>query len=407
MNINPERLFSRINRMNEIGALPGGGNCRLALTDEDQAARDLLAAGMKEEGLEIKVDQIGNMYGIRPGLDAVPSIALGSHLDTVTTGGRYDGTYGVLAALEVVSVLNEEGVATKKPLVMVNFTNEEGARFAPDMMGSLAVSKPHLLDQILAAEDLGGSGATVRNELKRIGYLGTMACGSLPIDQYLELHIEQGPILEREAVAIGVVEKVQGIYWTEYILNGQAAHAGTTPLDLRKDPGLLAARVNVFLRQLAEETPGQLCTIGLQEYHPNVINVVPDRVRLVTDLRNPDEAGLRRAQERLDEWVSHKAAESGISVLRTEKVRLAPVDFSPPVVTTLEASARRLGLSTRRMVSGAGHDAQMMAAVAKAAMIFVPSVNGISHNEKEYTSPEDLVNGATVLLETVLALAGR
>jgi N-carbamoyl-L-amino-acid hydrolase len=407
MTINRERLLFRINRMNEIGALSGGGNCRLALTDEDKAARDLLSVWMKEEGLEVKVDQVGNMYGLRPGVEAVPAIAFGSHLDTVTTGGRYDGTYGVLAALEVVSVLNEEKVTTRKPLVVVNFTNEEGARFAPDMMGSLVVSKPSLLDQILAAEDLSGGGSTVKSELKRIGYLGTTACGSVPIDHYLELHIEQGPILEKEAVSIGVVEKVQGIYWTEYILNGQAAHAGTTPLNLRKDPGLLAARVNVFLRGLAEEVPGQLCTIGLQEYHPNVINVVPDRVRFVTDLRNPDEDGLRLAQGRLDEWVSREAQQSGISVLRTEKVRLAPVDFSPAVVAILETSAKRLGLSTRRMVSGAGHDAQMMAAVAKAAMIFVPSVNGVSHNEKEYTSPEDLVNGAGVLLEAVLALAGR
>jgi N-carbamoyl-L-amino-acid hydrolase len=204
-----------------------------------------------------------------------------------------------------------------------------------------------------------------------------------------------------------VVEKVQGIYWTEYILHGQAAHAGTTPLNLRKDPGLLSARVNVFLRGLAEEIPGQLCTIGLQEYHPNVINVVPDRVRFVTDLRNPDEAGLRQAQQKLDEWVLREGERAGIAVLRTEKVRLAPVDFSPAVVTALEASARRLGLSTRRMVSGAGHDAQMMAAIANAAMIFVPSVKGISHNEKEYTAPEDLVNGANVLLEAALALAGR
>lgn len=407
MTINRERLLSRIQKMNEIGALPGGGNCRLALSDEDKAARDLLAVWMKEEGLEIEVDQMGNMYGMRPGTDAVPSLALGSHLDTVTTGGRYDGTYGVLAALEVVSVLNDEGRTTKKPLVVVNFTNEEGARFAPDMMGSLVVSKPELLAQVWTAEDLGTGNTTVKDELKRIGYLGATACGSVPIDQYLELHIEQGPILEREGFAIGVVEKVQGIYWTEYVLKGQAAHAGTTPLNLRKDPGLLAAQFNVYLRSMAEETPGQLGTVGLQEFHPNVINVVPDHVRLVTDLRNPDEASLRRSQEKVDTWLTREGERNGIDIRRTEKVRLAPVGFSQEMVSHVEGAVKRLGLKHRRMVSGAGHDAQMMAAVAKAAMIFVPSVNGLSHNEKEYTSPEDLVNGATVLLETVVTLAGR
>jgi N-carbamoyl-L-amino-acid hydrolase len=405
MSINPARLLSRIEKMNAIGALPGGGNRRLSLTDEDRAARDLLSTWMKEEGLDVNVDELGNQYGIRPGKSQTPALALGSHLDTVATGGRYDGTYGVLAALEVMSVLNEQGIQTEKPIVMVNFTNEEGARFAPDMMGSLVVSKPALRDMAWKAEDLLGNGVTVKEELQRIGYLGKAPCGSIPIDHYIELHIEQGPILEREGFPIGVVEKVQGIFWTEYILTGQAAHAGTTPLAMRKDPGLLAARINLRLRELAETTPGQLGTVGLLEHYPNVINVVPDRVRLVTDLRNPEWDNLHRAQSRLDEFVAQESARAGITVRRTEQVRLAPVDLSQEVVGQIEQAAKGLGLTTRRMVSGAGHDAQMMAAVAKAAMIFVPSVNGISHNEKELTHPQDLVNGANVLLETALAIA--
>lgn len=393
--------------MNSIGSIPGGGNCRLSLTDEDKAARDLLAVWMHDEGLEIKIDELGNMFGIRAGKSTLPALAIGSHLDTVSTGGRYDGTYGVLAGLEVISVLNENNVITDRPVVLINFTNEEGARFAPDMMGSLAISKPELRDMIWSARDLHGSGATVREELERIGYLGAAKLGSVPVGQFIELHIEQGPVLEKENIKIGVVERVQGIYWTEYVLGGQAAHAGTTPLVLRRDPGLLASRINIVIRQLAEEITGQLGTIGLMEFHPNVINVVPEQVRMVSDLRNPDNSRLMAAQKRLDEFVKTEAAAWNISVGRTELVRLAPVEFSSGIVDKLEQAATRLGLTSRRMVSGAGHDAQMMAAICKASMIFVPSAKGISHNVKEYTSPEDLENGANVLLHSVVELASQ
>lgn len=403
--INSARLLSRIETMNNIGALPGGGNRRLALSDEDKAARNLLMRWMREEKLDVRVDEVGNMYGLRAGSKDLPAVALGSHLDTVSTGGRYDGTYGVLAALEVMSTMNDLGIVTARPLILINFTNEEGARFSPDMMGSLVVSKPHLRDEIWKAADLTDGQKTIKSELERIGYLGDVRCGSIPIDYYLELHIEQGPILEKEVTHIGVVEKVQGIYWTEYILTGQAAHAGTTPLSDRKDPGLVAAKVNVFLRELAEKTPGQLCTLGLMEYYPNVINVVPQRVRLVTDLRNPSDKHQGQAQEMLDAFVQETASYSGIKVERTERVRLDAVDFSTEVTEVIEKTAIALDLTTRRMVSGAGHDAQMMAAVSKAAMIFVPSVNGISHNEAEDTHPEDLTRGANVLLNSALSLA--
>ena len=406
MNINSARLLHRMEQLNKIGALPGGGVCRLSLSDEDMAARNLLVSWMRGEGLDVKIDELGNTYGIRPGKSSGPAMAIGSHLDTVSTGGNYDGTYGVLAGLEVISVLNENKVTTERPLVLINFTNEEGARFAPDMMGSLVVSKPHLRDEMWLATALDNDKASIKSELKRIGYLGTTPCGSIPVEYYLELHIEQGPILENEKLNIGIVEKVQGIYWTEYILTGQAAHAGTTPLANRKDPGLLAARINVFLRQLAVEVPGQLGTIGLMEFFPNVINVVPERVRLITDLRNPDHAHLQSAQKKLDAFITEEAVRSTIGVKRTERVRLAPVDFSQDVVKRIKSASDQLELSSRRMVSGAGHDAQMMAAVAKAAMIFVPSVGGISHNVKEYTAPVDLTNGANLLLQTTIQLVG-
>jgi N-carbamoyl-L-amino-acid hydrolase len=405
MKVNRERLLGRIEEMNRIGSLPGGGNRRLALSVEDKAARDLLAKWMRAEDLEVRVDEVGNQFGLRKGASDIKAVALGSHLDTVSTGGRYDGTYGVLAALEVISVLNETKHVTQRPLALVNFTNEEGARFSPDMMGSLVVSKPHLRHEIWKASDLTGTGATVKDELIRIGYLGDMPVGSVPIEYYVELHIEQGPMLEQDNISIGVVEKVQGIYWTEYVFTGQAAHAGTTPIARRKDPGLLAARVISFARELSMKHPGQLATVGLLEFFPNAINVVPERVRMITDLRNPDNAKLKAGQQHLDDFIASEASAEKILVAREEKVRLAPVDFDPAVASQIETSAAKLGLRSRRMVSGAGHDAQMMAAVSKAAMIFVPSVNGISHNEKEHTAPEDLVNGANVLLEVALELS--
>ena len=402
MKINPTRLLSRLKKLNTIGALPDGGNCRLALSDQDKKGRDLLVTWMRQEGLEVQIDQVGNIYGIRRGQRSGPALAIGSHLDTVTTGGRYDGCYGVLAGLEVISVLNEKKVKTTRPLILINFTNEEGNRFSPDMMGSLAVSKPKQVGEIWKSVALDGSGVTVKSELERIGYLGKVKCGSIPIAYYLELHIEQGPILEQEMIDIGIVEKVQGIYWTEYILKGQAAHAGTTPLESRKDAGLVAARINLGLREIAEEVPGQLGTIGLMEFYPNVINVVPDRVRLITDLRNPDKVLLSKAQGMLDQYVQFQCKNEEVQVVRREKVRLIPVDFSPKVVERITKACNDLGFSSKQMVSGAGHDAQMMAAVSKAAMIFVPSVGGISHNPKEFTKPKDLERGAEVLLQTAI-----
>lgn len=395
--------MTRFAEMARIGALPGGGVCRLSLTNGDKHARALLAKWMKALKLEVKVDQIGNMYGIRKGRSKGAAVAIGSHLDTVVTGGLYDGSYGVLVGLEVMATLNDNKVETERPVILINFTNEEGARFAPDMMGSLVVSKPELVPKILKARAFDGK-ATVGSELKRIGYAGRIKCGSVPIDHYLELHIEQGPILESEGLNIGIVERVQGIFWTEYILTGRAAHAGTTPLDQRKDAGLAAAEINQYMRKLSGEIPGQLCTLGFQEFQPNVVNVVPERVRIITDLRNPDYRNLISAQERLDKFIEEMRIREVVKVSREEKVRLAPVDFSTDVTAQIAMACKELGYSSRRMISGAGHDAQMMAAVSKAAMIFVPSKDGVSHNVKEYTAPTDLERGANVMLRTVVGL---
>lgn len=398
MQVNIDRLMGSLFELSEIGRRPDGGVCRLSLTPEDKLARDWLITRFKALNLHITVDQIGNVYGVRKGKHDLPAIAIGSHLDTVTTGGRYDGSYGVLAGLEIVQTLNENNVVTEKPLVIINFTNEEGVRFTPDMMGSLALSEPGRLPELWMAPDLKNPKLLLKDELQRIGYMGSSLPGHIDIDHYLELHIEQGPILETENFQIGAVEGVQGIFWTEYVIKGAASHAGTTPVSKRKDAGLIASQVNLFLRELCDTIPAQLCTLGFSEFYPNVINIVPEQVRFVTDLRNPEYKNLQRAQQLLDNFINRITEREKLLVERTEKVRFGPVSFSKELVDSIQLASAELGYSTRRMVSGAGHDAQMMAQICKSAMIFVPSKDGISHNVTEYTPPADIERGANVLL---------
>jgi N-carbamoyl-L-amino-acid hydrolase len=407
MQINSTRLLDNLSELAEIGARTDGGVCRLALTDEDKISRDWLLKKMQDLNLETHIDEIGNMYGIRKGKSLQPLIAFGSHLDTVTTGGKYDGSYGVLAGLEVINTLNENEIVTDGSIALINFTNEEGARFAPDMMGSLAVSKPELLKEIWESKSFDNESLNVKSELQRIGYLGDAKVNQFSFTNYLELHIEQGPILENEKLQIGAVELVQGIYWTEYVFHGAAAHAGTTPISARKDAGLVVSSLNLFLRKLSGVIKGQLCTMGLIEYYPNVVNVVPERVKVIIDLRNPDKELLKQAQEKADQYIKEISESHQVSFDRVEKVRFDPVPFSQEMVEAIEKSASGLNLKFKRMVSGAGHDAQMMAAICKAAMIFIPSINGISHNVKEYSNPEDLINGANVLLNTVATLVSN
>jgi N-carbamoyl-L-amino-acid hydrolase len=376
----------------------------LALTDADRDGRDLVVAWMRDLGLVVEIDAIGNVFATRPGTDsALAPVMTGSHIDTVRTGGRFDGNLGVLAGLEVIETLIRSDVATKRGITVAFFTDEEGARFAPDMLGSLVYVGGLGVEQaydICAADD----GARVGDELQRIGYLGPMPCPAAAFPHaYVELHIEQGPILEDERVEIGAVEGVQGISWTEVTVTGQSAHAGTTPMRLRHDPGVVAARLTSFVRELTGELGGdQVGTVGRMEFRPNLVNVVPASVTFTVDIRNTDEATLQIAERRVRAELDRLAGEEGCQVVTRSLARFEPVEFDPAMVDLVESTATRLGCSTRRMPSGAGHDAQMLARVCPTAMIFVPSANGLSHNLAEYTPPEDLERGANVLLQVIL-----
>jgi N-carbamoyl-L-amino-acid hydrolase len=399
------RLTARLDELAAIGATADGSCCRLALTDEDKAGRDLVVRWMRELGLAVRVDPIGNIFGFRRGSDdSAAPVMTGSHIDTVRTGGRYDGNLGVLGGLEVVQVLNDAGIATRRPLVVGVFTNEEGARFQPDMLGSLVYAGGLPLQQAYAT--VGIDGKVLEGELARIGYLGDAPLPLARPHAFVELHIEQGPVLDAEGVTIGAVEDLQGISWQEVTIVGQSNHAGTTPMRLRHDAGFCAAAIGHFLRHLAREMGGsQVATMGSVALHPGLINVIAARARVTVDLRNTDEALLREAERRFAQFLSQLAADEGVKVETKSLARFEPVAFDKGVAELLARTAGKLGHSCRPMTSGAGHDAQMMARICPTAMVFVPSVNGISHNPAEHTEPAHLAAGADVLLHTLLELA--
>jgi N-carbamoyl-L-amino-acid hydrolase len=407
------RLTARIEALGEVGAVlgPNGerGSARLALTDDDRAGRDLVVTWMRDLGLDVSIDAIGNVVATRPGRDpALAPVMTGSHIDTVRTGGRFDGNLGVLAGLEVIETLITLGITTERGVAVAFFTDEEGARFAPDMLGSLVYVGGMALEEALdvtAVDD----GARLGDELSRIGYAGPVPCPAAALPHcFVELHIEQGPILEDEGIEIGVVEGVQGISWTELRLTGQSAHAGTTPMRMRRDPGVVAADIVRFVRDLTTELGGdQVATVGRIELQPNLVNVVPASVTMTVDLRNTDEATLQVAERRLARELEQVAAAEGVDFGTRTLARFEPVQFDPGMVDLVERSAIELGYSTRRMPSGAGHDAQMLARVCPTSMIFVPSANGLSHNIAEFTASEDLERGANVLLRVILDRAGQ
>ena len=404
LRINGDRLSSRLNELAQVGRIAGDGVCRLALSDEDRAGRDLVVGWMRDLGLTVKIDKIGNVIGIRPGREDGPPVMTGSHIDTVRTGGRYDGTLGVLAGLVVIATLNDAEIATKRPVAVAFFTNEEGSRFQPDMFGSLVYTGALSLEAARATKAIDGP--TAGEELDRIGYAGPEPVGRPLAHAYVELHVEQGPVLEAEGFRIGAVEGVQGISWTEFTLTGQSNHAGTTPMRMRKDAGYVAAEIAVFARKIAKDIGGyQVATVGALTVAPNLVNVVPNHVVMTVDLRNTDEATLQDAEKRLFSYADEIAAAEGVGLARRTLARFEPVAFAPQLVGRVEAIAKNFGLPVKRLPSGAGHDAQIMAAVCPACMIFVPSVGGISHNVEEYTAPADLAAGADVLLRLLLELA--
>ncbi len=408
LRIDADRLLARIDELGQIGRIDGPngewGNARLALTDEDRAGRDLVVAWMRDLGLDVVVDAIGNVVATRAGLDStLAPVMVGSHIDTVGTGGRFDGNLGVLAGLEIVETLEQAGVTTERPFQVAFFTDEEGSRFAPDMLGSLVYVGGLPLEEALdlvAADD----GARLGDELERIGYAGPVPCPTASAPHaYFELHIEQGPILEAEGITIGVVEGVQGISWTEIVIVGQSAHAGTTPMRLRHDPVYCAGAIATYVRDLTRRLGAeQVGTVGRLDVYPNLVNVVPARVVMTVDLRNTDDRVLQEAESHLATFLDELAGMEGVSITTNSLARFEPVEFDSSMVALVEASAQRLGHSTKRMPSGAGHDAQMLARVCPTAMVFTPSVNGLSHNIAEFTEATDIAAGANVLLQVVL-----
>ncbi|ODR92366.1 Zn-dependent hydrolase [Sinorhizobium alkalisoli] len=406
ISIDGARLISRIQELGSLGRDGDGRLARLAASDADKLGRDLFVSWLRTAGLDVAVDRIGNIFGIwePPGCEGKLPFMMGSHIDTVINAGIYDGCYGVLAALEVIEAMQDEGFAPSRPVVVAAFTNEEGVRFAPDMMGSLVCSGGMDTDTALAT--VGTDGALLGDELGRIGFAGPKEPGSLKPAAYVELHVEQGPVLEREGIDIGAVENLQGISWQKVTINGTANHAGTTPITMRSDAGYGAARVVTYLRERAlASTSPMVATVGCIEFEPNAINVIPSRATLTIDLRHPVEDRLLEEERALSEFLGRLAADEGLSITTERLARSTPVVFDQRIVAVIEDAAKKRGLSYRRMTSGAGHDAQMMATIAPTAMIFVPSVDGISHNPAELTHDIDLIAGANLLLDVARILA--
>ncbi len=402
LSINDERLLRHLRSLGEIGRDGNGRLVRLAASDNEKLGRDQFVAWLVETGLDVAIDRIGNIFGIwRPeGVSDNAPLMLGSHIDTVINAGIYDGCYGVISGLEVIATLKEAGFQPMRPVVVAAFTNEEGVRYAPDMMGSLVYAGGLSTQDALAS--IGTDGSVLGEELARIGYAGEHEPGFLRPHAYIELHIEQGPVLEREGILLGAVESLQGISWQKVTIVGDANHAGTTPISMRRDAGYAAARVITFLRDRAKasSTP-TVATVGCIEFEPNAINIIPSRATFTVDLRDPDEDRLKQEEAVLSAFLEMLSQEEQVIISVEKMARFEPVRFDESIVNAIENAASVRGFAHKRMTSGAGHDAQMIARIAPAAMIFVPSKDGVSHNPKEYTSDQDLVAGANILLDVV------
>jgi len=405
MRINRTRLEASMERLGRIGETPAGGLTRLALSDEDRRGRDLLVGWMREAGLTVTVDQMGNIFGLRAGTLALPPVMMGSHADSVPTGGKYDGQLGVLCALEAIRALDDANARTRHPVAMAIFTNEEGARFQPAMIGSGVMAGKIPLEDAYNARDKNG--VRLGDELERIGYLGPEPCLPRPVRAYLELHIEQGPILEEEKLPIGVVEGIVAISWSRITFHGVQDHAGPTPMRIRHDALVAAAEVVGGVREIAKRLGGNfVSTVGRLDVTPDIPNAIPGRVVMSVDFRDPDDAQLDRALPMLDALVRDAAAREGVRHELEHYWRVPRTPFDAGAVGAVEAAARALGVGHRRMLSGAGHDAQYMAAICPTGMVFVPSRAGRSHCKEEFTPMDDVERGANVLLLACASLAG-
>ncbi len=406
LRIDGARLWNSLMELAQLGATPKGGVCRLALTDLDKQGRDLVLRWAAEAGMSVRIDKIGNAFMRRAGRnDQLPPVVTGSHIDTQPTGGKFDGNYGVLAGLEVVRTLNDHGVMTEAPIEVAFWTNEEGSRFVPVMMGSGVFAKAFTLEHAYAARD--ADGRCVKDELERIGYLGPHEPGEHAIGSYFEAHIEQGPVLEDHATTIGVVSGVLGIRWYDCTVTGMEAHAGPTPMALRQDALQVAAALMQEVVACAHRHgPHGRGTVGMVQVHPNSRNVIPGRVKFSIDLRNASDALCDAMDEDMRASAARVSAKTGLPI-HIEQVSGYPAQaFDADCVNAVAQAAQQLGYSQMPVVSGAGHDAVYMARLAPTAMIFIPCKGGISHNEIEDALPEHVSAGANVLLHAMLGRAG-
>jgi len=406
LRIDGGRLWDSIHEMAEIGPGVRGGSNRQTLTDADRQGRDLFRRWCEAAGLSVGVDRMGTMFARREGEDpeALP-VMVGSHLDTQPTGGRYDGVLGVLAGLELVRSLNDLGIRTKRPIVVVNWTNEEGTRFAPAMLASGVFAGVH--DEAWAYDRRDAEGKSFGDELKRIGYQGEEVVGARKLAAFFELHIEQGPILEDEGIDIGVVTHGQGLKWLEVTLTGKESHTGSTPMPKRKNAGLGMARVTELVHEVAMgEQPHAVGAVGHMEVYPNSRNIIAGRTVFTIDIRSPDKTVLDSMDARIREGIAEIAASLGLEAAVEQVGHFDPVAFDPGLLATIRAAAARLGHTQRDIVSGAGHDACWINRVAPTAMIFCPCVDGLSHNEDESITREWATAGANVLFHAVVETAG-
>ncbi|SDI61505.1 Zn-dependent hydrolase [Variovorax sp. OV700] len=408
LRINGERLWNSLMELAKLGATEKGGVCRIALTDLDRQGRDLFTRWAREAGCEVRVDQIGNIFARRAGRDnTLPPVVTGSHIDTQPTGGKFDGNYGVLAGLEVIRSLNDANVVTEAPLEIAVWTNEEGSRFVPVMMGSGVFADAFTLEHALAQRD--NDGISVAEALASIGYAGAApaSAAASPVGAYFEAHIEQGPVLEANERVIGVVEGALGQRWYDVVLQGMEAHAGPTPMELRKDALLAASELVMEVNRIAlAHAPHGRGTVGWIENYPNSRNVIPGRVKLSVDLRAADDVVLSAMDAELKASVQRIAAKSKVEATVEQVVYFPPQPFTPTLVSAVREAAKAQGMTWMNVISGAGHDAVYLARVCPTAMIFVPCLDGISHNEIEDAEPGHLEAGCNVLLQAMLQSAG-
>lgn len=407
MRVNGSRLWDSIMETAKIGETPKGGINRLTLTDLDAKVRHWFIDRCREAGCEVHYDDMGNIFARRPGQNpSLPPIAIGSHLDTQPTGGKFDGIVGVLAGLEIIRTLNDANIQTNAPIEVINWTNEEGSRFAPAMLSSGVFSG--FFDKKYAYERNDREGLNFLDELKRIGFLGEEPCGSHKLSAHIELHIEQGPLLENEEKTIGIVTGVQGIRWYEVTVSGLECHAGSTPMRLRQDALVVAAKMIESIQTIGlAHGPDAVATVGLLEVRPNSRNVIPGEVFFTIDLRDPSDKNLEKMEAEIKKEFSKIVENSQVTYVLEETLYSPAVHFNKTCIAEVEKSAKALNYPARKMVSGAGHDSAYIAKAAPTAMIFIPCEKGISHNESERTEPAQVAAGTDVLLQVVLGIDAK